>query len=392
MGTPGKQDHKSQPFSPQILTPGSHFFDLVESKPLHSPPLFVASKSVLGNPTTPLMVFSSSDPSTMGNRRRHWLPTALLILLSVGVVLGQHDSTFDRLVQRRKSLTQTPEQGLGRRLVRILKESQLESSTSAMLPNNLMEGYFIPSDDKMETALLFATSSTQNHNLDLQHSHQARGLRLRPKRKWSDAGKGGKSGTLVKSSKDSKMAHHGKGGKSGKSGNLAKSSKNNKIAYHGKETNYSWGKGKGQNKHSKNHSKTKGSGKGHKIGPFYKTKSKSQWSKSAKGKGGSKKSKTKKRTAIISEKELDICSGLDFRVEGDSIQSNGNEEHGKGKRRDLERIERSLPSGGELCKLNVFDVISSNANLSIFVELIEAAELEDIFLCAGKAKMTLTKL
>ena len=232
-----------------------------------------------------------------------------------------------------------------------------------------MEGYIIPLDDKTENASLIASSSTHSHGH--QHSHQARGLRLRPKRKWSDAGKGGKSG---------------------KSGNFAKSSKNNKIAYHGKETKESWGKGKGQNKSSKNYTKTKGRGKGHVIGPFYKIKSKSQLSKSAKGKGGSKKSKTKKRTAIISEKELDICSGLDFSIEGDSIQSNENEEHGMGKRRELERIERSLPYGGELCKLNVFDVMSSNANLSIFVELIEAAELEDIFLCAGKTKMTLTKL
>ena len=56
VGTPEKQDHKSQPFPPQILTPGSHFFDLSGRETLLLPPLFVLSNSALGNPTTSLKV------------------------------------------------------------------------------------------------------------------------------------------------------------------------------------------------------------------------------------------------------------------------------------------------------------------------------------------------
>ena len=304
----------------------------------------------------------------MGNRRRHWLPVALLMLVSVGV-LGQPDSTLERFVQRRKSLTQTSEQGLGRRLSMMLKESMHDSSSSALLPTRLMEDYFVPMDTKSENASLLVSVSTHKH--DDQHSHQARRLlRLRHKRKWSDPGKG----------------------KGGKSGHLAKSARDHKIVYHGKETSKSREVGKGPSKSSKYHAKTKGKGKGHAVGPFYKPKAKSHSKKSSKGKGSKKsKASTKKRTTAISEKDLDLsCSGLDFRSSGN--QGNGSGAQGKGKRRELKSIERSLQFGGELCKLNVFNVMRSHPDLSIFVELIEAAELEDIFLCAGKAKRTFTFL
>ena len=44
---------------------------------------------------------------------------------------------------------------------------------------------------------------------------------------------------------------------------------------------------------------------------------------------------------------------------------------------------RQLQFEGERCDQNIFDVASANPLLSTFVELLDAANLEDIFLCAG---------
>lgn len=45
---------------------------------------------------------------------------------------------------------------------------------------------------------------------------------------------------------------------------------------------------------------------------------------------------------------------------------------------------RRLQFEGERCDQNIFDVASENPLLSTFVELLDAAMLEDLFLCAGK--------
>jgi hypothetical protein len=45
---------------------------------------------------------------------------------------------------------------------------------------------------------------------------------------------------------------------------------------------------------------------------------------------------------------------------------------------------RRLQFEGERCDQNIFDVASENPLLSTFVELLDAAKLEDLFLCAGE--------
>lgn len=44
---------------------------------------------------------------------------------------------------------------------------------------------------------------------------------------------------------------------------------------------------------------------------------------------------------------------------------------------------RKLQFEGERCDLNILDVARENPLLSAFVELLDAADLDDIFLCAG---------
>ena len=45
--------------------------------------------------------------------------------------------------------------------------------------------------------------------------------------------------------------------------------------------------------------------------------------------------------------------------------------------------QRRLQNGGEDCSPNILDVASKNPDLSIFVDLIQRAGLEDVFNCAG---------
>jgi len=51
---------------------------------------------------------------------------------------------------------------------------------------------------------------------------------------------------------------------------------------------------------------------------------------------------------------------------------------------------RKLQFKGERCDPNVFDVALENPLLSTFVELLDAADLEDLFLCAGMFRFLLS--
>jgi uncharacterized surface protein with fasciclin (FAS1) repeats len=67
------------------------------------------------------------------------------------------------------------------------------------------------------------------------------------------------------------------------------------------------------------------------------------------------------------------CAELDFRMDGEFPL-------------DVHRdgfLGGTLPYSGELCNTNVIDTAGEDPNLSIFVNLIEAAGLESLFLCAG---------
>jgi len=61
---------------------------------------------------------------------------------------------------------------------------------------------------------------------------------------------------------------------------------------------------------------------------------------------------------------------------------------GKGKRRqlkaDTETRNRALQFEGELCSPNAYDVVKVDPDLSILAQLVEAANLENVFLCAGE--------
>lgn len=106
------------------------------------------------------------------------------------------------------------------------------------------------------------------------------------------------------------------------------------------------------------------------------------------GKGKGKKSSKKGIKGIDSNGLGNICRGLDFggrtSFNDKGFAGNWNRRKGRGKRRELDQIERSLQFGGELCYPNAFVITSSNPDLSIFAELVEAANLEEIFLCTGK--------
>lgn len=134
-------------------------------------------------------------------------------------------------------------------------------------------------------------------------------------------------------------------------------------------------------------------------------KSRSKKDKSPKGSKRSKEAKGSKGSIVskggISSKSLKkICRDLDFSefydggyfyngVSSKQTGSGGYYLVGKGKRGKRERRQlhekhdRSLQFEGQLCSLNTFDVARVDPDLSIFAELIEAANLQDIFLCAG---------
>jgi uncharacterized surface protein with fasciclin (FAS1) repeats len=95
-----------------------------------------------------------------------------------------------------------------------------------------------------------------------------------------------------------------------------------------------------------------------------------------KGKGGSGSSKGEPSK---------ICKNLDFRdlyygkIFGKGGKGEMNSNNGKGKR----RRERQLQFEGENCSPNALETARKNPNLSIYVDAIEQAGLEEIFDCAG---------
>lgn len=68
------------------------------------------------------------------------------------------------------------------------------------------------------------------------------------------------------------------------------------------------------------------------------------------------------------------CVALDFR----GVAETSSRDYGRGFFH-----KRELQYSGHICDLNVLDTARLNPDLSIFVDLIEVAGLEEIFLCAG---------
>jgi len=121
-------------------------------------------------------------------------------------------------------------------------------------------------------------------------------------------------------------------------------------------------------------------------------------SKGSKGSNGAKGAKYGDDGRGISSKGLKgICRDLDFRsFYGYGYGNSGKGQKGDGgfylfgkggkrqRQRRLETNARTLQFEGELCAPNIFDVASLNPELSIFADLLQAANLDDIFFCAGK--------
>jgi transforming growth factor-beta-induced protein len=85
----------------------------------------------------------------------------------------------------------------------------------------------------------------------------------------------------------------------------------------------------------------------------------------------------------------EICEILDFRMDDQFPRIAGASRVGrvyKGAHRSLgdnTQLQRALQYDGERCSLNALDTMRLDPDLSKFVDLLEAAGLEDIFLCAG---------
>jgi uncharacterized surface protein with fasciclin (FAS1) repeats len=222
---------------------------------------------------------------------------------------------------------------------------------------------------------------------------------------------GGKGTTKSKNSSIGMMSGKGKG--KGKGGEIG-----------GKETTKSKNSSKGMM-----NGRGQGKGKSEEFGGKGATKSKnsSKGMMSGKGKGKGKGKRKGKGSKDVSK----ICKGLDFgdtsggkgkgkgkgmgKGKGHNHEGYGDEgkgskgmmsggrskskEQGNGKgkgkgkgghifsyedddRRHLTK-DRALQFEGELCDTNTFEVARMNPDLSIFVDLIEHANLDEIFLCAG---------
>lgn len=81
----------------------------------------------------------------------------------------------------------------------------------------------------------------------------------------------------------------------------------------------------------------------------------------------------------------EICEILDFREEGQfpALSRFNSLFHRDLDSKSLETGNRRLQYQGARCDPNVLDAARENPDLSTFVSLIEAADLQDIFLCAG---------
>ena len=90
--------------------------------------------------------------------------------------------------------------------------------------------------------------------------------------------------------------------------------------------------------------------------------------KASYGKASKNSSKgTTKASSKSSKKQIDLCRDFTF------------------------TDHRRLQNKGEDCSPNILDVASKNPDLSIFVDLIERAGLEDVFNCAGKKQLALSE-
>lgn len=105
---------------------------------------------------------------------------------------------------------------------------------------------------------------------------------------------------------------------------------------------------------------------------------------SGKGKGKGKSEKSSSEKSEKKEKKHhdlpSVCQNLDFRSyysDEAYLGKGGKGGKGKGSR------SRGLQFQGPDCDMNVFDIAKALPNLTTFVRLVEAAYLEDLFLCAG---------
>lgn len=112
----------------------------------------------------------------------------------------------------------------------------------------------------------------------------------------------------------------------------------------------------------------------HSYGQYFSANGKDK-GKSGKSKSEKSKKKEKKHGAYLPS----VCENLDFRSYYSDTTFYGHSGKGKGKGSRTRHLQFQGPD----CDMNVFDVARDTPELSTFVHLIEAAYLEDLFLCAG---------
>lgn len=135
-----------------------------------------------------------------------------------------------------------------------------------------------------------------------------------------------------------------------------------------------------------NSSSSKGKGKGKGMRNSQKSKSSSK-----SGRGGAcpkpkKKKGSKRSDGVITEIDCKDYTFLDMEYDSNGSSKSSRRGYGKGKGKGGDTSARKRQLGYSLkegCSPNPLEVASSNGNLTMFVELIESAGLEDIFNCTG---------
>lgn len=121
-------------------------------------------------------------------------------------------------------------------------------------------------------------------------------------------------------------------------------------------------------------------------------------SKGMKGMGKSKREKSESGKGGGKGNLKDICADLDFSAfygidSSSSVTSVFGGSYGKGKSgKGKSWRSRSLQFDGELCSPNALEVARMDPDLSIFVDLVEAVNLSDIFLCAVSQNCAIEQL